>query len=458
MKPNILMIHCHDLGDFIGCYEGNCADTPNLNKLAEEGVVFANHFASSPTCSPSRGTMLTGLMPHRNGLMGLASGGHWEMDKNILTLPGILKDAGYETVNFGTWHISADPKEYGIDISDKSEHSCEETTGRGTEYLESFSCQKPFFLRVGFNEPHLPFKGNWPDLKNIESVDVPDYLTDCSTVREQLSLFYGDISSVDACVGRLMNCLEDLSLKNKTIVVFTADHGPGLPFAKCTLYDAGIKIPLIIRCNGGISDERRFEGLSSNADFMPTLLELVGEKKRIPDFIDGVSMSSFMTGSKIVEREYVFAEQTWHDFYEPVRAIRGKRYKLIRNFLPGKGLQVGADMKSSPCGKIMEDSLNEYKRPEYELYDLTKDTSEKENLAGSEAYSSVEKKLKNKLNSWLKETRDPILEDTVKAPQGYWEHFWAKPDGPGGFMGNCEQTNYFKVKWPKSGIKHKCPK
>jgi arylsulfatase A-like enzyme len=379
------------------------------------------------------------------------------MSKNIPTLPQILHDIGYETVNYGTWHISADPREYGVDISDKSQPSCEKTTEKGISYLENFSNQKPFFLRIGFHEPHLPFTDNYPHLNEFKNVDIPHYLTDHPQVREQLSMFYGDISRVDACVSRLMQCLQNLSLDKETIIIFTSDHGPGLPFAKCTLYDPGIKIPWIIKWEEKIEGNRRFEGLTSNADFMPTLLEIIGEKSKTSASTDGLSIAPYLTGNEKIKRECVFAEQTWHDFYEPLRAIRTKRYKLIRNLIPGRGLQVGADIRISPCGEIMAEALSRHSRPEYELYDLSEDPQERNNLIGTERYASTEKELKDKLNNWLSETSDPILKGTVKAPAGYWEHFWAKPEGPGGFA-EKKNENCFTVKWSGCSVNHKCVK
>ena len=116
MKANILLLSCHDLGDHLASYPGNSARTPHLARLAAEGMLFEQHFSAAPTCSPSRGAMLTGLMPHRNGLMALASGGHWEVNPDISTLPQLLQDAGYPTACFGTWHISAEFWDRGIEV------------------------------------------------------------------------------------------------------------------------------------------------------------------------------------------------------------------------------------------------------------------------------------------------------------------------------------------------------
>ncbi len=295
-SPNILLLHCHDLGDHLGCYGDANASTPNIDDLADQGIRFDRYFAASPTCSPSRGAMLTGLMPHRNGLMALASGGHWEVDYDVATLPALLQRAGYATACFGTWHISAEFWDRGIEVGNQ-DADLDRATANAIEYLERRPDDRPFFLMVGVGKPHLPWAVPGPD---PDDVRLPGYLVDTpdpSAVREELSRFYGEAQRMDAAMGRVLEALEARHLDEETLVIFTSDHGIGMPLAKGTLYDPGVKIPLIVRRPGATSDGRRYAGLTSNVDLLPTVLEAVGAEDLIPNDVDGQSLWPVVEGA-----------------------------------------------------------------------------------------------------------------------------------------------------------------
>lgn len=459
MKPNILLLQCHDLGDHLACYSGNSAQTPNLDRLAAEGVVFERHFAAAPTCSPSRGAMLTGLMPHRNGLMALASGGHWEVKPEILTLPQLLQEVGYTTACFGTWHISAEFWDRGIEEGNQDSR-CDQVAANAMRYLHRYlrdeSKNSPFFLMVGFDKPHRPFTDAWPDLQNPQDVIVPGYLEDAPEVRDEMVRFYGEVSRMDAAVGRALDALWECGLDENTLVIFTSDHGVGMPLAKGTLYDPGLKIPLIVCWNGRVQGGQRCSALTSNVDLLPTILEVIGEQGQLLGGLDGHSLWPFIERGENVSHEHIFAEQTWHDFYEPIRAIRTARYKLIRNFEPGTGLQVGADILYSPTVDAMRETLRNWPRPEIEFYDLEQDPWERNNLAGNPHTIEIEKTLTKELGDWLARTGDPILQGVVSAPIGYWEHFCAKPVGPGGLPCEPGREGWLTVHWPSGATEHRC--
>lgn len=429
-QPNILLIHCHDLGDMIGCYRGNGAQTPHLDEFAAEGAVFDRHFAAAPTCSPSRASMMTGLYPHRHGLMGLATKGIWPLSPQVPTLPGILRKAGYYTACFGVWHVSADPSEFGIQHVHPPD-DCQRLASAVVEHLRQHR-QKPFFLSVGFREPHRPFTDRWPSLQNPGEVVVPPYLEKGPRVREDLSYFHGDVSRMDAAAGLLFQGLRQLRLEEDTLVVFTADHGIAMPLAKGTLYDPGLKIAMVARWPGRIGPHRRCIEMTGNIDLLPTLLDAAGLGGRIPDGIDGKSLWPWLSGDRAGGHDRLFAEQTWHDFYEPMRAIRTGRHKLIRNFMPGTGLQVAADILRSQAVLDMQERLLSWDRPMVELYDLAHDPHERHNLADDPAHAGVRFHLLDQLYAWLRETDDPIIRGPVPAPGGYLAYFMAKWEGPGG--------------------------
>ena len=455
MKPNVLLLHCHDLGDHISCYPGNSARTPNLDRVAADGVVFERYFAASPTCSPSRGAMLTGLVPHRNGLMALASGGHWEISPRVPTMPRLLQDAGYATACFGTWHISADFAEYGVETGNQ-DAECERAAANAIQYLRQRPRVRPFFLMVGFSKPHRPYTDTWPNLQKPEDVMVPGYLVDAPQVRDEMVRFYGEVSRMDASAGAVLDCLRDCGLDESTLVVFTSDHGIGMPLAKGTLYDPGIKIPLIIRWAGHVPGGRRCADLTTNVDLLPTLLEAVGERQRTPGGLDGHSLWPFVDRDADVSHRTIFAEQTWHDFYDPIRAIRTRRYKLIRNFEPGTGIQIAADIIRTATVDAMSETLRNWAHPEAEFYDLQHDPWERENLAGRPDTLEIEQALARELEDWLMDTDDPILQGVIPAPVGYWEHFCAKPVGPGGLPPERGREEWLTVRWPSGATQHRC--
>jgi len=459
MKPNILLLQCHDLGDHLACYPGNSAQTPNLDRLAAEGVVFEHHFAAAPTCSPSRGAMLTGLMPHRNGLMALASGGHWEVNPEILTLPQFLREVGYTTACFGSWHISAEFWSRGIEEGNQDSR-CDRAAENVTRYLQRYLREKskdsPFFLMVSFDKPHRPFTDAWPDLQNPLDVIVPGYLEDTPVVREEMARFYGEVSRMDVAAGQVLDALWECGFDEDTLVIFTSDHGIGMPLAKGTLYDPGLKIPLIVCWNGRVQGGRRYAALTGNVDLLPTILEAIGEQRLIPGELDGHSLWPFIERGEDVTHKRVFAEQTWHDFYEPMRAIRTARHKLIRNFEAGTGLQIAADILYTPTVDAMRETLRNWPRPEIELYDLVQDPWERDNLAGNPDILEIEKALLHELNGWLSCTDDPVLDGVVPAPIGYWEHFCAKSVGPGGLPQEPGREEWLTVRWPPAAIQHRC--
>lgn len=424
--PNILIIHCHDLGTYTGAYSGNSASTPALDKMAHEGIVLESHFSAAPTCSPSRASMFSGLNPHRHGLMGLQNGGIWNLDPSIPLIPTILGKNGFETCAFGVWHVNIDPSDFGVDIYDPvelpmSRHSCEVTSDRFIEYLDQRDETKPFFAAVGFFEPHRDFTDQWENLPDPETVEVPHYLPDIPETRDELRLMYGDISRADAATGRIISELDKRGLSEDTMVIFTVDHGIAMPYAKGTLYDPGIHIAAIFRWPGKFAADKRIGTLTSNVDLLPTILSCAGLKEQIPPDIDGIDLMPALEGSPYQERNEVFTELTWHDFYEPMRAIRTQKFKLIRNFEVRDGLQLAGDIQQAPMVPHIRWQMRAEVRPEYELYDLEEDPREQQNLSEDLEYISIFDELKSRLNEYLVETNDPILNGPVEPPETYYK-------------------------------------
>jgi arylsulfatase A-like enzyme len=313
---------------------------------------------------------------------------------------------------------------------------------------------------VGFSKPHLPWTETWPERPSPEDVIVPGYLPDDPRIREEISRFYGEVSRMDDAAGKVLAALSENDLDEDTLVIFTSDHGIGMPLAKGTLYDPGTKIPLILRWTGRMEGGRRYDGLTANVDLLPTILEAVGQKARIPENLDGHSLWPFIERGEDVAHPWIFTEQTWHDFYEPIRAVRNRRYKLIRNFAPvsgrAAGMQIAADILQTTAVDVMRETLRAWPRPELELYDLVQDPWERENLAGQPAVAEIQARLTRALDDWLSRTDDPILEGVVPAPPGYWEHFCAKQAGPGAIPPEKGREDLLTVRWPPGATQHRC--
>lgn len=414
-KLNILMVISHDTGRHLGTY-GRKVETPELDKIAEEGVQFDNYFCSQPQCSPSRGSILTGKYGHNHGLMGLTHLGH-TMKSDVKTIPSEMKKAGYDTSLFGFFHESIDGvyegEKLGYDhVVTVPGNAAEKVTDQLESFLKERTAsqnEKPFYASVGFEETHRPFDTFEPD--PIDSVEVPPYLPDTKKVREDIALFQGSVKELDRSVGRIKKLLDDTGLADNTVLIYTTDHGIAFPRAKGTLLDAGLETALLIRFPKGMMKEgHRQDELLCNIDLMPTLLEMAGGE--VPEDIDGYSFLPLLEQQDYMERDHFFCELTWHDRYHPMRGIRTKDYKYIRNFEDGPKVYLPYDLYTSLSG---EEVREEYSVPnsKEELYDLKKDPLEQENLAGDADYEDMLLNLRERVVKWMTETEDPLLKGPV---------------------------------------------
>lgn len=420
-KPNIILIITHDTGQHLGCYGVPNIPTPNLNRLAQEGMLFSNAFCTSPLCSPSRGSLVTGRYPHSNGLIGLAHRG-WNLNSSEKVLAEILYENGYETFLFGLQHETRDSKvlsKWYEHIYQAESNSAEHVAPIVAEFLlqrSSSRNNRPFFAMIGFIETHRPYERYTP--VDPEKVYVLPYLPDTLEVRNDLAMFYGSIRAADLGIGRILEALDKTYFKDNTIVIYTTDHGIPFPRAKSTLYDPGIKIALLIRWPALFSGPKVCDQLVSNIDILPTLLDIIGA--RISDKIQGRSFLSILKGERSDFRKEVFAEKTYHNAYDPIRCIRTSQYKYIKNFSKlERAFEVPRDIELSLSAQVLG---AEYytPRPEEEFYDLQKDPLEKINLINDPAYTHIISELRSCLMKWLEETNDPILYgDIPPTPEQY---------------------------------------
>jgi arylsulfatase A-like enzyme len=441
-RPNVVVVHPHNLGRYLGCY-GRPVETPNVDRLADEGRRFTDYYCTAPHCSPARGSMWTGRYPHENGLVGLSHLG-WSLGDSEATLMDRLAAAGYETRLIGLQHVADDPADVGFQHADGSEHefSVDEPAADVADRVEAFFAggggrgERPLFLSVGFSEVHrqplvercldcgwtfdLPaYESDDPEAVDLERA-LP-YLPDRPGVREDLAHFHGMVRAVDEAVGRVVEAVDDAGLREETLIVFTTDHGIGFPRAMGTCYDPGVEAALVARGPGvdpGVDDH-----LLSGVDFAPTVLDYAGvevdggggEGDPIEDAppMSGRSFAPLLTGeggSSYAPRERVFLEFTWHSKYVPQRAVRTERYKYVRNFGDQPGIYIPAPLFTAPAGLAVREEFYGFQRPAAELYDLEADPHERENLIGDPAHRDARARLRERLDGWLERTDDRILE------------------------------------------------
>jgi arylsulfatase A-like enzyme len=415
--PSVLFMICHDLGTHLTCYGDTSAKTPYLDELATQSVRFSNYFASAPQCSPSRGSIITGRYPHSNGLMGLNNDNRWNLNEDEVAFPEILRDAGYETRCFGTWHINHDPTVFGIERK-VQDRPASEIAVFFDEYLSSRS-DKPFLCYLGFFEPHRDFGIGRYEPEDPREIWVPPYLPDNDFTRKDLAQFHAAVREMDKAVGDVLKSLEENGLSENTIVIFTSDHGIAFPRAKCTLYDPGLKTPLIIRVPAVFPENRVFSELMSNTDLAPSLLDMLDLP--VPDNVHGRSFVPLIKGQQYDQHKHIFAEKTYHNVYDPMRAIRTDRFKYILNFEDGPMFVMPRDVEVSLTAKGIDEKGRLRPRPREELYDLNNDPNEFNNLTDDPQYEAVRNDLNHGLLSFLQETGDPILEGPIPEPPPFGE-------------------------------------
>ena len=411
-RPNVIVITTHDTGRHFGCYGVETVHSPAIDALAEDGCLFSNYFTTSPVCSPSRGAMLTGQYPQTNGLIGLThSPWHWAFNEGERHLSHILRDAGYHTALFGLQHEASDVSTLGFQAMHGQKGpggkraTAPDVAAALADFLKGDAASKtPFYAQVGFFETHRPhdFGDVQPD--DSKGVYVPPYLIEDDVSRTQLALQQGAIRRADDAVKIIANALKESGLEDDTLLVYTVDHGIEFPRAKWFCYDPGIGVALIMRWpGGGIQGGKTCDHLLSNVDFLPTLLDLIGQP--IPENVEGISFSEvFSHDDAPPTRDAVFSIFQGRDN----RSIRTERYKLIRNFTPGRLLPVPVDMTNNPRAAV--------KCPVVQLYDLEKDPLEFVDVAEDPAYRDVRSELSERLWRWMEDVDDPTLKGPMPSP------------------------------------------
>lgn len=415
-RPHIVLVHGHDLGDWLSCYGRDDIPSPQLQRFADDALVFDAAFATSPLCTPARSSLFTGRMPHTNGLMGLSHSG-WQYAPGVQTLPELLADAGYRTALIGLQHEDLDARVLGYEEVHGQGFlpRALEVAGLSERWFSEVGDERPYFASVGMWEVHRPWPVEDYEPVDPQSVQLPPYLADNEHTRRDVSQFLGAIRQMDEAVGRILAAIEASAGAANTVVIFTTDHGVAFPRAKSTLYDSGVKVALMIKppASWGVAGGRS-ELLVSHLDIVPTVLELAGAQQ--PEPLDGQSLLGALRGEQPdwSDRALVL-EKTYHDRYDPIRAIRTTTAKYIRNFVDAAQLPLSLDLEQSETRKGMGDA-HLRPRPSEELYRLDTDPWELSNVAADPASAELRAELAAALDARLRASHDPILSGPIPAP------------------------------------------
>ncbi len=414
--PNFIIIIADDVSwNDLGCYGHPHIRTPNLDRMAKEGMRFDLAFLTTSSCSPSRCSIMTGRYPHSTGAGEL----HQPLPANQVVFAGLLKRAGYYTASAGKWHLGNDARKNFDTVVGGRPSGCE----NWLKVLKERPKDRPFFLWLAGIDAHRPYSKN--TIKQPHSpkeVILPPFIPDTKDTRRDFALYYDEITRLDRYVGEVLAELQRQGVDDNTIVIFMADNGRPFPRCKTTLYDSGIRTPFIVRWPRHITPGSTCKSLISSVDIAPTFIELASGIKQSPTF-QGKSFAKLLTNPKLHTRKYVFAEHNWHDYQAHERAVRSERYLYLWNAFPKLAGTPPADAVRSPTYRDMialekSEKLKPHQRgtfitprPKVEFYDLQKDPHCLKNLAKDESLSAIIATHRQQLEMWKKRTNDRVPEN-----------------------------------------------
>ena len=449
-KPNIILFVSDDHGtDALGCYGNPVIKTPNMDRLAAEGVRFNRAYCTSASCAASRSVILTGLYGHATGSYGhVHDYHHFSTYETVKSLPVLLEGAGYLTARIGKYHVA--PKSvYRFNRILKADPR---STVEMAEACQTFVAGKePFFLYFCTDDPHRghPFKpdpwnapnsfGNRPEgYSGVETIRydpndviIPDFLPDTPECRAELAEYYQSVSRIDQGLGRLLAIVQAAGKSNNTVIIYISDNGIAFPGAKTTVYEPGLRLPCLVKDPRSTYRGLVNEAMISWVDLVPTILDFAGVRFDPSDF-HGRSFVPILGQTHPQGWNEVYASHNFHEvtMYYPMRVVREGDMKLIWNIAWRLEYPFASDLWVASTWQSIYRSKAKYFgqrrvqdhlfRPEFELYDLANDPAECFNLATQKKYQATLHRLKEKLHSFQLQTHDPwqIMWDHETQEQG----------------------------------------
>lgn len=411
-QPNILYIHSHDTGRYVQPY-GFQVPTPNIQMLADQGVLFREAFCAAPTCSGSRASLLTGLYCHNNGMLGLAHRG-WKLNDYGQHWVHALRGAGYHSTLIGEQHISIEPEVIGYDEIVPVDSNHASFVAPLTIKALKEAPQRPWFMSVGFFETHRDFSAPTSVRDTLYSLP-PANLPDTAVTRRDMAAFKASARSLDQGIGAVLHALHDFGLTDDTLVLCTTDHGIAFPGAKATLFDRGTGVMMIMRGPGFLGG-KVVDAPVSHLDVYPTLCDLAGAEH--PEWLQGTSLMPLVRGEVDRLHEAIFSETTYHAAYQPHRAVRTERWKYIRKFDEYPHPVLANCDDSDTKDLLVAAGWGDEVVPEEQLYDLVLDPQEGNNVVTDPAKAKVLAEMRERLEAWMRETEDPLVDGPVAPPEG----------------------------------------
>ena len=422
VRPNFVVISADEMSwDDCGAYGHPKIRTPNLDRLARDGMRFDRVFLTISSCSPSRCSILTGRYPHATGAGEL----HLPLPEKQVTVFEILRASGYYTTAAGKWHLGGPRKKKVDKVYGRGGPS---GCGQWVDAIRERPKDKPFFAWLAAFDPHRGYSK-----KAIENphdpahVRVPPYLPDVLETREDLALYYDEIARMDGFIGQVLAELESQGVAEETFVLFLSDNGRPFPRCKTTVFDSGVRTPFIVRFPRGVKAGTTTGSIVSSVDIAPTMLELAGLPKS--ETFQGRSFASILDDPKETTRKYAFSEHNWHDYTAHERSVRSTKFRYIWNAYPDLAGTPPADAVRSPTYKVMKKLRDAGKlppeqrgcfvmpRPAEQLFDVEKDPHSLRNLANDPAHAEVLTELRAALAEWKKRTADAVPDS--RRPDGF---------------------------------------
>lgn len=414
-RPNIILFIADDVGwDDIGCYGNTVVLTPNIDRIAREGVRFNNVYLTASSCSPSRTSIISGRYPHNTGAAEL----HTPLPAEVSIFPELLRKAGYYTAQAGKWHMGEDAKR-GFDVvHDNGKKNGDGGEGMWLGALRDRPREKPFFLWFASFDAHRPWGSNdFSGNNDPEQIQPSPYLANTRNTKADLARYYDEITRFDHHIGQVEDELQKQGVLENTLLIIMSDNGRPFPRSKTRVYDSGMKTPFIVKWNRGLPRKGVVtNSLISVIDIAPTLLEVSGVE--VISGFQGRSFAKVLKDPASGFRNYIFSEHNWHDYEALERMVRTKDYLYVVNLRPNLSNPGPADSNGSPAFQDLKEIRDAGKltpaqadifitpRPAEELYDCRKDPMQLVNVASLAEYQRRLEGMRTIMKQWREETMD----------------------------------------------------